>query len=80
MQIYKIELNKTKNGNTLCSHKNYLSSRVRNGWFFLSPIINTPYPIAIIPFPASVDKAPTSHSNSLKTFLPHISYFSEPQW
>ena len=36
MQIYKIEIIKTKNGNTLCSHKNYLSSRVRNGWFFKS--------------------------------------------
>lgn len=76
MQIYKIELDKTKNGNTSCSHKNYLSSRVRNGRFFKSPIIYTPYPIAIIPSSSSADKTPTSHSNSLKISLPYIFYFN----
>ena len=49
MQIYKIELIKTKNGNTSCSHKNYLSSRVRNRWFF-KPYNYYPYPIAYLIF------------------------------
>ena len=75
MQIYKIDFYKTKKR----AYPALIKLSVipcKERVVFKSPIIYTPYPIAIIPSSSSADKTPTSHSNSLKISLPYIFYFN----